>query len=65
MTVEIYNGSGQKLATRYTDADGWYQWTYKYTGKAAAFVVKLPDYNLQQTVTLKSNDYVVVNFTVP
>jgi hypothetical protein len=65
VTVEIYNSSGKKLATRYTDADGWYQWTFKYTGKAATFVVKLPAYTLQQSVTLKSNGYVVVNFTVP
>jgi hypothetical protein len=63
--VEIYNSSGRKLVTMYSDADGWYQWTYKHTGKAAAFVVRLPAYNLQQTVTLKSNSYVIVNFTAP
>jgi hypothetical protein len=49
----------------YTDADGWYMWQYKYTGKASTFTVKLPAYNLQQSVTLKSNAFVVVNFTVP
>jgi hypothetical protein len=63
--VEIYNGSGSKVATVYTDADGWYQWTYKHTGKAATFVVRLPAYSLQQSVTLKSNAYVIVNFSVP
>ena len=40
-------------------------WQYKYTGKAATFTVKLPKYNLLQPVTLKSNGFLVVNFTVP
>lgn len=63
--VEVYDSKGRKLATVYTDADGWYQWTFKYAGKPATFVVKLPAYGLQQSVTLKSNGYVVLNFTVP
>ena len=53
------------LVTVYSDADGWYLWEYKYTGKAATFTVKLPAYSLSQTVTLKSNGFLVVNFTVP
>ena len=63
--VEIYDGKGKKLATVYSDVDGWYMWGYKYTGKPATFTVKLPDYNLSQTVTLKSNGYLVVDFVVP
>jgi hypothetical protein len=63
--VQIYDSKGKKLATVYTDADGWYQWTYKYTGKPATFWVNLPGYALQQSVTLKSNAYVIVNFMVP
>ena len=62
--VQIYQGTKLK-ATVYTDADGWYMWQYKYTGKAATFTVKLPVYNLSKTVTLKSNGYLVVSFTLP
>ena len=65
LTVEIYDGSNKKLGAVKTDADGWYQWTYKYTGKAATFTVKVPAYGLSQKVTLKSNGFLVVNFTVP
>ena len=39
-------------------------WAYKYTGKAATFTVKLPAYDQSKSVTLKSNGYLVVNFTV-
>ena len=63
--VQIYDSSNKLLATVYTDADGWYMWQYKYTGKAATFTVKLPAYNLAQSVTLKSNGFLLVNFTVP
>jgi hypothetical protein len=60
--------NGKSLVTRglYTDEDGWYMWPYKYTGKPATVTVTLPAYNnLAQSATLKSNGYVVVNFTVP
>lgn len=63
--VEIYDAKGKKLTTRYADEDSWYQWQYKYTGKPTTFTVKVPDYNLQQSVTLKSNGFIVVNFSVP
>jgi len=62
--VEIYDGTGKKLTTQYTDVDGFYSYYYKYTGKAATFTVKLPDYNQQKPVTLKSNVYVIVNFQI-
>jgi len=51
--VQIYDSSRRRLATVYTDQDGWYMWQYKYTGKPATFNVKLPDYRLTQSVTLK------------
>ena len=66
--VEIWQGT-KKMGSASTDADGWYMWSYKYTGKAATFTVKLlsgpgvPS-GQTQTVTLKSNGYLVVNFTV-
>jgi hypothetical protein len=68
--VDIYDSKNAKLGTVYTDQDGWYMWAYKYTGKPATFTVKLPNYpaaqpSQSQTVTLKSNGFLVVNFTVP
>jgi hypothetical protein len=54
-----------KNASVYTDQDGWYMWQYKYTGKATTFTIRLPAYNLSQSVTLKSNSFLLVNFTVP
>ncbi len=48
----------------YTDEDGWYMWSYKYTGKAATFYIKAtaPGYSKTQEVVLKSNSFVVANF---
>ena len=63
--VKIYDSKNTLLMTVYTDEDGWYMWQYKYTGKAATFTVRLPDYGLAKTVTLKSNGFVTVDFTVP
>jgi hypothetical protein len=65
VTVKIYDSKNKLLATVYTDEDGWYMWQYKYTGKPATFTVMLPDYNQSQTVTLKSNGFLVVSFIVP
>jgi hypothetical protein len=62
--VQIYDSTGTKLlATVYTDEDGWYMWQYKYTGKSTTFLVKT--LKLLQRVTMKSNGFVLVNFTVP
>ena len=63
--VKILDSKNTVLATVYTDQDGWYMWQYKWTGKAATFTVKLPAYNWAQSVTLKSNGFVTVNFTLP
>jgi hypothetical protein len=61
----IYNSSGTKIATVTTDEDGWYMWSYKHTGKATTFTVKLPAYNQSKTVTVKSNGYAEASFVVP
>ncbi len=53
------------LGTAYVDENGWYLWNYKYTGKATTFTVKLPAYGQSKSVTLKSNGFVIANFTVP
>ena len=64
-TVQIYDPANVLLATVTTDADGWFLWEYKYTGKAATFTINLPIYSVSQTVTLKSNKFVVVIIPVP
>jgi hypothetical protein len=64
--VQIYDSTGSKLlATVYTDDDGWFMWQYKHTGKPTTFVVKLPGFKLSQSVAMKSNGFVLVDFTVP
>ena len=70
--VQIFQGTSKTAtATVYTDVDGWYMWQYKWTGKAASFTVYMTPPALYkqpaqtQTVTLKSNGFLVVNFTVP
>jgi hypothetical protein len=63
--VDIYQGT-KKVATVYSDQDGWYLWSYKYTGKATTFTVKLPNNgNASQSATLKSNGYLNIPFTLP
>ncbi len=63
--VQIYDSKNKRLATVYTDKDGWYMWQYKYTGRPATFTVKLPDHDIAQCVTMKSNRFLVVDFAVP
>jgi hypothetical protein len=62
--VYIYDSSNHLVFKGLTDQDGWYQWEYKYTGKAATFTVKLgsPYTGHQETATIKSNGFALVNF---
>ncbi len=69
--VQIFQGTSKTpAATVYTDEDGWYMWQYKWTGKAVSFAIKMTpplpykQTTQSQTVTLKANGYLVVNFTV-
>jgi hypothetical protein len=66
VTVQIYSGtkvtSKSLVATLTTDEDGWYMWNYKYTGKPASFTIVANGQT--QTVTLKANGFLVVNFGV-
>jgi hypothetical protein len=62
--VQIYGPDGTLLATVYTDEDGWYFYSYKYTGKAATFTVKLPDKGQSKSVTVKANALVEVDFQI-
>jgi hypothetical protein len=70
-TVTLKKG-GQAVGTAITDSDGWYQISYKHTGKAADFQVilssvpgKAASYTQTTTVTLKANAYFQVDFDVP
>jgi hypothetical protein len=45
----------------YTDEDGWYMCAFKYTGKPTSFTIKVAGYP-DQTFTIRSNSFVVVNF---
>ena len=36
--------------------------TYKYTGKATTFLVKVPSLKLQKTITLKANGFMIADF---
>lgn len=63
--VQIYNPDGKLLATVYTNHEGWYHYTYKYTGPSATFTVELPDYNLAKSVTVEADSLVQVDFQLP
>jgi hypothetical protein len=63
--VQVYSPTGSLLGTVYTDEDGYYLFEYKHKAKAATYTVKLPDYKLQQSATVKANGFAVVNFTIP
>lgn len=65
LQVLIVDSKGKTVATLTTDADGAYLWQYKYTGHPTTFTVKVSAYNLQTTVTFKSNNFVIVTFQLP
>ncbi|MGQ0795552.1 MAG: hypothetical protein ACT4N5_05130, partial [Nitrosopumilaceae archaeon] len=59
------SGTGaKKLGETFTDENGYYSYYYKHTGKATTYIVKLPDYGQQQSVTLKSNQFAILQFFV-
>ncbi len=63
--VELWTGDNRtKLATSLTDEDGYYMCTYKYTGKATTFIVKVPTLKLTKTITLKANGFMVADFDI-
>jgi hypothetical protein len=63
-SVEVWIGT-KKMATVKTDIDGWFMWSYKYTGKPVTFTAKVPAYGLVQSATLKSNGFVALSFLAP
>ena len=62
--ITIYDVSNKQVYSGVTDQDSWYMWQYKYTGKATTYTVKLgaPYTGRQQTVTMKSNAFVIASF---
>jgi hypothetical protein len=52
-----------------TDQDGWYMYSYKYTGKPTKFTIKETTYRgfagAQVEVWVKSNSMNIVNFNIP
>jgi len=62
--VRIYDVKNVLKANLYTDADGWYYWAMKFSGKTVTWTVKLPSFNLSQTISGPSKTFYVVNFAV-
>jgi len=60
--VQFYGPAGDLIATTTTDADGFFSFPYKHSGKAATYTVKVQAYKLQSAVTLKANGYALVVF---
>src|SRR5262249_52384831 len=60
--VQVFSPTGKLLSTTFTDQDGFSMFAYKHTGKQADYIVKLPDYNQQKVVTMKSNGFAIVVF---
>jgi hypothetical protein len=60
--VQFFDPRGTLIATTTTDADGFYNFTYKAKGKTQTYTVKLPDYGKVKTVTLKANGYARADF---
>jgi hypothetical protein len=61
--IDIYKvGVEQPIGTTLTDEDGYYLFPYKHTGKAAKYVIKVPEFGLFQEVTLKSNGFIIADF---
>jgi hypothetical protein len=62
LQVQFWGPNGNLIARTTTDGDGFYSFPYKHTGKPATYTVKVPDYKVQQMVTLKANGYALVTF---
>jgi hypothetical protein len=63
--VEFFGPDGTMLGSTYTDEDGWYMYSHKHKGKRAEYTISLPDYGLSESVMVKANKYVRVDFQIP
>jgi hypothetical protein len=62
--VRIYDAKNVLKANLYTDADGWYYWAMKFSGKTVTWTVRVPAFNASQTISGPSKTFYVVNFAV-
>ena len=62
VTVQIVDAAGIVKTTLITDENGFYTWTYKYTGKPTTFTARLPNESMEYKVTFKSNGFAVIIF---
>jgi hypothetical protein len=60
--VEFYGANNKLIGSTNSDADGFYMFAYKHTGKAATYTIKVPSLGLQKSVTLKANGFALANF---
>ena len=60
--VQLISPTNTVVGTATSDENGVWQIVYKHTGKAANYTVKLLGLGRQQTITLKANGFVLVNF---
>ena len=66
-TIKIYDNSGKLVATELTDQDGFYSYSFKYTGKQVTYsVVATTSWcTVTRYFSIKSNQSVWVDITVP
>jgi 5-hydroxyisourate hydrolase-like protein (transthyretin family) len=66
-TITLKKSTGEPVGSAVSDDDGFYQISYKHTGKAALFKVTivLGSFTQTQEVTLKANAFFQVDFDVP
>jgi hypothetical protein len=60
--VEFWGPTGKLIASTTTDADGFYMFSYKATGKPSTYTIKVPTLGLQKSTPLKANGYALVTF---
>ena len=66
MTLEFFNAQNQKVGSTTTDVDGYYMWSFKHTGKAQTYTVKVKTAGSPtQVITIKANGFGYVTFELP
>jgi hypothetical protein len=69
VTISVSTGKTPQTVTVKTDKDGWYMWSYKWTGKPAEFTISIPSSlgftPSVQKIMLKANGYVEVDWYKP
>lgn len=55
VTAQLVSSAGKVVGSAITDQDGYFQIVYMHKGKPSDYKVRLPGYNLEQTIRLKNN----------